>query len=91
MAEPRWRVEYRANVQKELARIQSEEPRGQEAVEAWQRYVERSPESGFAVPRAENLLSRPFHTGVAAYLMIYEIDGDVVRCLGIKPVPYGTF
>ena len=39
----------------------------------------------------KGVLSRPFHTEVAAYLMIYEIDRDVVRCIGIRPVPYGAF
>ena len=91
MAEKPWRVELAPGVLQELSRIRQQEPRGNEAVDAWLRYVERSPESGFAVPRMKGVLSRPFHTEVAAYLMIYEIDRDVVRCIGIRPVPYGAF
>jgi hypothetical protein len=83
-----WRIELAPGVHVELQRIRREETRGEEAVEGWMHWVARSPESGFAVAHVEGAFSRPFHTGTNAYLVVYRIHGEVIRCVSIRPVPY---
>lgn len=87
----RRRVELEPEVKEAFEAIKAKELRGVEAVEGFLRFVSRAPENGYAVPRSPDLLSRPFHTAVAAYLVIYAIDDEVVTCLAIRQVPYSNF
>ena len=91
MTEKPWRVEFEPAVQKELDRIRSQEPRGIDAVEALRRFLQRSPGDGYAVHRMPGALCRPFHTAVAAYVVVYECDDDTVTCIAIRKVPFGAF
>ena len=87
----RRRVELEPEVERAFEAIKANEPRGDEAIEGFIRFVSRAAEHGYAVPRTPGVLSRPLHTAVAAYLVIYEIDDEVVTCVGIRQVPYNNF
>ncbi len=92
MKEKLWRVELEANVAREFERIRAEEPRGISAVDGFIHFVSRNPAEGFAILRDDqDARSRPLHTAVAAYVVIYDIYGDTVTCVDIRKVPYSTF
>jgi hypothetical protein len=88
-----WQVEFDTpEVRRELERISTEE-RGKEAVDGFMRFMQRSPEEGYACLRFDPLpKSRPFHTATNAYLGIYVVDeeAETVICMGIRPIPYGA-
>jgi hypothetical protein len=87
-----WRVEIEPEVARELERIRAEEPRGALAVEGFIHFVSRAPASGFAILRDDpDVRSRPLHTAVAAYVVIYEFNQEAVTCIGIRKVPYSTY
>ena len=71
--------------------ISREGSRAQEAVEAFELFVARLPEAGFAVRGAPDFLGRPFHTDQHAYLVLYTFDAAVVECVGVRPIPYTAF
>lgn len=87
----RRRVELEPEVERAFEAIQANEPRGAEAIEGFFRFVSRAAEFGYVVPRNPGFLSRPLHTAVAAYLVIYQIDEEVVTCVGIRQIPYSNF
>jgi hypothetical protein len=70
-----WAVEFGTNkIRRQLEEISGEE-RGKEAVDAFMRFLQRSPEDGYACFRHDpNPKGRPFHTANTAYLGIYEMD-----------------
>lgn len=86
-----WGVEFFPDaVRHQLEEIGTEE-RGREAVDGFFRFIERSPEAGYACLRNDpNTRSRPFHTAKNAYLGLYVIDEKtgIVTCIGVRPIPY---
>ena len=88
-----WRVDfYPDEVRRQLEEISAEE-RGREAVDGFMRFLERSPEEGYACSRHDPIpKSRPFHTAKNAYLGIYVVDdrAQTVTCIGIRRIPYST-
>lgn len=91
MREKPWRVKLEPQVEEAFRKIRSEESRGIDAIDGFLRFVQRAPLDGFVVPRMPGVLSRPFHTGRASYLVIYEVEGDLVTCLGIRQVPRSAY
>lgn len=83
-----WSPKARQAVEEIIAR---EGSRAREAVEAFELFVARLPEAGFAVRGAPEFLGRPFHTDRHAYLVIYTYDDEVVECAGLRPIPYTAF
>jgi hypothetical protein len=88
-----WAVEFGSNkIRRQLEEISGEE-RGKEAVDAFMRFLQRSPEDGYACFRHDPIpKGRPFHTANTAYLGIYEIDErtQTVTVIGIRSIPYAT-
>jgi len=71
--------------------ITREGSRAREAVEAFELFVARMPDGGYAVRGAPGFRGRPFHTDRRAYLIIYTYDDRVVECVGVRPIPYISF
>lgn len=88
-----WSVEFASSsVRRQLEEISGEE-RGQEAVDAFMRFLQRSPEEGYTCFRHDPIpKGRPFHTATNAYLGIYVIDerSQTVTVLGVRSIPYAT-
>lgn len=65
--------------------------RGDEAIRGWEERVLHYPDTGFAVPGAEDYLGLPLHTESGSFLCIYWYDDDHVYCIGMRRVPRGIY
>lgn len=83
-----WAPRARQAIEEIVAR---EGSRAREAIEAFELFVARLPDAGFAVRGAPEFVGRPFHTDRRAYLVIYTYDAEAVECLGVRPIPYTAF
>jgi hypothetical protein len=88
-----WQVKFDPeDIRHQLEEISGEE-RGKEAVDGFMRFLQRSPEEGYACFRHNPIpKGRPFHTANNAYLGIYVLDDatETVTVRGIRPIPYAT-